>query len=146
MSAKDKSKTNGPRRSQWRSSWDALVYIISVSRQPELKIRETDRITGLAVLLAAVATILCLLLHKWSGLGLQLTLLCDFFLGLSLIIYVFNRLGILTGMTPRQAILTWQLIRAFCFVGVFITINLALILSFTLSMAPLSTFRAFSFH
>jgi hypothetical protein len=144
--AKDSEASYIQRRSQWRSSLDALTYIGHLSRQPELKTRDTDRITGIAVLLASLATILCLLLHQFSGVGLQLTLLCDFFLGLSLIIYVFNRLGILTGMTPRQAILAWQLIRAFCFVGVFITINLALILSFAINATPISTIRPPTFH
>src|SRR5271163_3702535 len=104
---KNKSDDFIQRRSQWRSSLDALAYINHLSRQPELKIRDTDRATGLAVFLASIATVLCLLLHKLSGISLQLTLLCDFFLGISLIIYVFNRLGILTGMTPRQAMLAW---------------------------------------
>lgn len=150
MTEKDKPETNQSghiqRRSQWRSSLDALAYINHLSRQPQLKIRDTDRTTGLAVLLASIATILCLLLHQLSGVSLQLTLLCDFFLGISLIIYVFNRLGILTGMTPRQAMLAWQLIKAFCFVGVFVTVNLALILTFTIASAPLTSLGTSPLH
>ncbi len=145
------SKPNEPngtyaqRRSRWRSSLDALAYISSLAKKPELKIRDSDRVTGLAVLLSSLAVVLCLLLHNLSGLTLELTLLCDFFLGISLMIYVFNRLGILTAMGPRQAFLTWQLIKAFAYVGIFLAINITIILSLVLASAPLSTLHLFSF-
>jgi hypothetical protein len=129
------------RRSSWESSLAAIAYINELARQPELKMRQSDRVTALSLFLATLATILCLLLHKLNGLGFQLMVLCDFFLGISLIIYVCNRLGILTALPPRQAALTWQLIQAFAFVGVFITVNLALILSLILSSISLSSIR-----
>jgi hypothetical protein len=138
--------SHAQRRSQWQASLDALAYINSLNKKSELKIRDSDHITALALFCASLATVLCLLLHKLSGLNLQLTLLCDLFLGIALIVYVSNRLGILTAMGPRQALLTWQLIKAFSFVGVFITLNLAIILSLVLACAPLSTFNPFSFH
>ena len=59
MTEEEGSKTNQPdgtyaqRRSQWRSSLDALAYISSLVRKPELKTRDSDRVTGLAVLLAS---------------------------------------------------------------------------------------------
>jgi len=134
------------RRSQWRSSLDALVYIFQLYRKPEVQVRETDKVTGVAVLFATIATFSCLLLHRMSGVGMQLTLLCDFFLGLSLTIYICNRLGILTGMQPRQAMLAWQLIKAFCFVGVFITVNLSIIITLALSSVSVSTIKTPFFH
>lgn len=129
------------RRSGWQSSIAAVSYINELSKQPELRIRQSDRITGISLILATLATVLCLVLHKLSGISFQLMLLCDFFLGISLTIYVCNRLGILTALPPRQASLTWQLLQAFAFVGVFITVNLAIILSFILSSISLSSVR-----
>jgi len=129
------------RRNSWDSSIDALAYIYGLLRKPELQIRQSDRITGFALLLATTGTILCLLLRNMTGLNLKIMMLCDFFLGVSLIIYVFNRLGILTALPPRQALLTWQLIQAFTYVGVFIAINAALILSAFLSAVPLGHLR-----
>ena len=127
------------RRSSWQASLAAIKYIGQVKKQPKLNIRQSDKITGLSVVLATVATILCLLLHKPNGLSYQLTILCDFYLGTSLIIYVCNRLGILTALTPRQAVLVWQLLVSFAFVGIFIAVNLALVLSLILSSLPLSS-------
>ena len=63
-----------------------------------------------------------------------------------MLLYVSNRLGIITAMGPREALLTWQLIKAFGYVGGFIAINLAIILSLVLAFAPLSTFHPFSIH
>ena len=127
------------RRSSWQASMAAIAYLNKLNRQPHLKIRQSDRITAISLMLASLATILCLLLHKPNGLSYQLMVLCDFFLGLTLIIYVGNRLGILTALPPRQASLVWQLLKSFAFVGVFITVNLALILSLILSSIPLSS-------
>jgi hypothetical protein len=136
----DKSDDIAPqRRSGWQSSIAAVAYINELAKQPELQIRHSDRITAISLLLATLATVLCLLLHKLSGISFQLMILCDFFLGVSLIIYVCNRLGILTALPPRQASLTWQLLQAFTFVGVFLTVNLALVLTLILSSISLSS-------
>ena len=135
------SGTYPKRRSSWQSGWDALVYILKLSKRSDLKIRHSDRVTELSLLAATTAAILCLLLHKLSGGSLEIMLLCDFFLGVSLIIYVFNRLGILTALPARQAMLTWQLIQSFTFVGIFIAINAAIVLSIILSSVSLSGLR-----
>ncbi len=140
----DSLKANGPaaqRRNSWESSMAAVSYVLELSRKPELKIRQSDQVTAFSVFLATLATILCLVMHKIGGVSLQLMLLSDIFLGVALVIYVCHRLGILTALPPRQAALTWQLLQAFAFVGVFITVNLALILSFVLSSIPVSNLR-----
>ncbi len=135
----DKASVSFPnRRSTWRASMDALTYLHGLSKKPELKIRQSDRITGAALIVSTTASISCLLLHKLDGFNLQLMGLCDFFLGVSLIVYVCNRLGVLTALPPRQAVLTWQLIQAFTFVGVFITVNAAIFLSLLLSLLAIS--------
>jgi hypothetical protein len=126
------------RRSSWEASLAAVSYINSVTKQPQFNIRQSDKITALSLILATLATVLCLLLHKPTGLSMQLMAMCDFFLGVSLVIYVCNRLGIITSLHPRQASLIWQLMKAFAFVGVFITFNLAIALSLILSSVSLS--------
>ncbi len=144
QSTDDNPKSSDPpfkRRSRWKSSLDALGYMYELSQKPELKIRESDRVTGVALLIATPSAILCLVLHKLSGVSLQIMLLSDFFLGVALIIYVMNRLGILTALPPRQALLTWQLIQAFTYVGIFIAVNTAIIMSLILSSLSLSSLR-----
>ena len=125
------------RRSSWQASLAAISYINELGKQPELKIRHSDRITGISVFVATLASVLCLVLNKTSGLSYELLLICDFFLGVSLSIYVCNRLGIFTALPPRQAALTWQLMQAFTFVGVFITINLVILVTLLLTFAPM---------
>jgi len=78
----DSQKNNSgaaQRRTGWQACVAAVAYINELSRQPELKIRQSDQITTISLFLATLATILCLVLHRLNGLSLHLMLLCDFF-------------------------------------------------------------------
>ncbi len=59
---------------------------------------------------------------------LQFVLICDLLVGVMLIFYLANRFGIINTLTPRQALLTWQLIMGSAFLGIFMTINLAVVI------------------
>ncbi len=121
------------RRGNWTTTLAAISYINSFGKNSEFKTRQSDRLTSLTLYLTSIAMIICLVFHKLSGFSFQLTVLCDLILGISLIFYVSHRLGILTTLPPRQAALVWQLLKAFVFIGIFITVNLDLIIFLALS-------------
>ena len=127
-------KTMPQRRSPWQASLAAINYINEIKKQPEFKVRQTDKITAISLLLSAMATLLCLMLRRLSGLSFVFTIVSDISLGICLFIYVSHRLGVITVLSTRQAALVWQLLKAFTFVGFFITINLALLLSLIFSL------------
>jgi len=133
--AKGARSPNG-RRSRWQSSLAAINYLSSISKNEELKVRVSDRVTGIALMMTSIITVLCLVLRPASPLRLAIMVLCDFFLAITLAFYIINRLGILTTLAPRQAILILQLLKAFTFIGVFLTINLAILVSLALSNVP----------
>jgi hypothetical protein len=55
-------------------------------------------------------------------------LICDVLVGAVLVFYVVNRFGIITTLTPRQAVLTWQLMLGTSLLGIHMAINLAMII------------------
>jgi hypothetical protein len=53
----------------------------------------------------------------------------DALVGMVLLTYVANRFGIVTTFTPRQAVLTWQLMLGASLLGIFIAMNLGLLIA-----------------
>ncbi len=117
------------RRSRWHSSLTAFRYVNSLSRDDEVKVRDTDRATSVALLVVSVLAVLSMVIRPFATHRLDLLLVCDLLVGASLMFYVANRFGILSTLPPRQALLTWQLMMGAGFVGVFTTINLAVIIA-----------------
>jgi|GEM_PF-844410 len=116
------------RRSRWESSFAAVRYINSLGREEEVKVRDSDRATTIFLLLASILTVLSLVIKPFAGMRLQFVLVCDALVGVMLIFYLANRFGIINTLTPRQALLTWQLIMGSAFLGIFMTINLAVVI------------------
>jgi hypothetical protein len=116
------------RRSRWESSFAAIRYINSLGRDEEVKVRDSDRATTIFLLLASILTVLSLVIKPFAGMRLQFVLICDLLVGVMLIFYLANRFGIINTLTPRQALLTWQLIMGSAFLGIFMTINLAVVI------------------
>jgi hypothetical protein len=124
------------RRSRWHSSLTAFRYVNSLSRDDEVKVRDTDRATSIALLVVSILTVLSLIIRPFSTHRLDLLLVCDLLVGASLIFYVANRFGILSTLPPRQALLAWQLMMGAGFIGVFTTINLAVIIALAVANTP----------
>jgi hypothetical protein len=124
------------RRSRWHSSMTAFRYVNSLSRDDEVKVRDTDRATSIALLVVSVLTVLSLIIRPFATHRLDLLLVCDLLVGASLMFYVANRFGILSTMPPRQALLAWQLMMGAGFIGVFTTINLAVIIALAVANTP----------
>lgn len=117
------------RRSRWLSSLAALRYVGSVAKDDEIKVRDSDRATAIALLICCFAALSCLLVPQLEAHRIDFVLAADALVGLALLMYVANRFGIVTTFAPRQALLTWQLMLGSSLLGIFLTINLALILA-----------------
>lgn len=120
------------RRSRWLSSIAALKYVGSISKDDDIKVRDSDRATAIALLICCVAALSCLLVPQLEAHRVDFVLAADALVGLALLMYVANRFGIVTTFAPRQALLTWQLMLGSSLLGIFVTINLALFLAYIL--------------
>lgn len=132
------------RRSRWQSSLSALRYVSSVAQDDDVRLRDSDRATSLWLLLVCIFAFLSLVLPQLASpdqppalykflmwmlsLRLPLVLSADVLVGFGLLLYVTNRFGIVTTLTPRQALLAWHLMLGASLLGIFLSINLALII------------------
>lgn len=116
------------RRSRWQSSLAALRYIDGITKDHEVKLRDTDRATSLALLVVCVFACISMFVPQLSSHRIPLVGAADVLLGLTLLTHVANRFGILTTLTPRQAVLVWQLMMGSSLIGVFMAINLGIII------------------
>ncbi len=116
------------RRSLWQSTVESLNYVNGIAQDEAIKVRDTDRATSIALLITSIITLGAMLWEPAAPHRMPLLLACDALIGASIMLYLGNRFGILTTFTPRQALLAWQLMTGSTFLGIFITINLALIL------------------
>ncbi|MBP7860457.1 hypothetical protein KA183_02145 [bacterium] len=116
------------RRSLWQSTAESLNYVNGIAQDEAIKVRDSDRATSIALLITSIITLGAMLWEPAAPHRMPLLLACDALIGASIILYLGNRFGILTTFTPRQALLAWQLMTGSTFLGIFITINLALIL------------------
>jgi hypothetical protein len=121
------------RQSRWETTWAAMKYISNLSRDDDARIRSSDRATSVFLLIATVLTVVSLVLPALAPHRLFFVLICDALVGAMLALYLANRFGILNTLTPRQALLTWQLIMGATFIGIFVTINLAVAIALAVS-------------
>ncbi|MBY0547743.1 MAG: hypothetical protein K2W95_10640 [Candidatus Obscuribacterales bacterium] len=118
------------RRSRWVSSAAALRYVTSIQNDHDLKVRDSDKATAIALLACCFIALVCLVVPGFENFRVTFVLSADLLVGISLLMYVANRFGIVTTFQPRQALLTWQLMLGASLLGIFLTINLALLIAF----------------
>ena len=139
---KDASKDPAPegvfkRRSLFKASMESLKYVNSISQDEAVKVRDSDRATSIALLITSIATVAAMVIKQAASHRIPLLIACDVLIGASILIYLGNRFGILTTFNPRQALLSWQLMMGAAFLGIFLTINLALLLgTFVVQTTP----------
>lgn len=121
------------RRSRWLSAAAALRYVNGVQKDNDLKVRDSDKATAIALLCCCFVALLCLVVPQLEDFKVVFVLVSDILVGVALLMYVANRFGIVTTFQPRQALLTWQLMLGSCLLGVFLTINLALLIAWAVS-------------
>jgi len=117
------------RRPAWRSSMAAFQYVSALKKDEEVRIRDSDRSSGLFLLLSCAITLLAMFIPGLAPGRLPLMVLSDVIVGVMLSIYMINRFGILSTMNKRQALLASQLLIGMAFLGVFIALNIAAIIA-----------------
>ncbi len=126
------------RRSRWQSSLAAWRYVNSVTRDNEVKVRDTDRATSAALLIVCIAALATLVVpFDWLAQHrVPFVLASDVLVGVALLMHVANRFGIVTTLTPRQALLTWQLMLGSSLLGIFLAVNLGIIIALVVANTP----------
>ncbi|MBZ0188137.1 MAG: hypothetical protein K8F91_17950 [Candidatus Obscuribacterales bacterium] len=119
---------------------ESLNYVQSISQDEGVKVRDSDRATSLTLLICSLLTVAAMLFEPLAPHRLPLLLTCDLLIGVTIFAYLGHRFGILTTFSPRQALLAWQLMLGSTFFGIFITINLALLLGIiVVALTPVET-------
>jgi hypothetical protein len=111
------------RRSPWRSSWAAIKYVHEAGKTDYVQIRTSDRVTVIALLFFCIAEILSIVYTPLSGFRYAFMCCCDVILGSCIIFFLIYRIGILSALNSRQAIITWQMMMGCIFLGIFICLN-----------------------
>jgi hypothetical protein len=124
------------RRSRFASSLAALSYVTSLSREDEVKLRDSDRATTIMLALVCGLTIVSFFIKALVTQRINLLFLCDVLFGAALVLYLTNRFGIVSTMPSRQALLTWQLMLCTFLMGTFVAVNLLMFLGFALPNPP----------
>lgn len=121
------------RRSRWQSSLAALRYVSSVSRDNEVKVRDSDRASSIALLIVCAIALISLVLPQLATQRHIFVAVSDVLVGVCLLMYVANRFGIVTTLTPRQALLAYQLMLGSALLGIFLAINLTVVIAFVVA-------------
>ncbi|MBU6450421.1 MAG: hypothetical protein KGS72_01485 [Cyanobacteria bacterium REEB67] len=111
------------RRSPWKSTAAALAYVQDAARTDSTQIRTSDRLTIIALLVFCIAEVLSLVYTPLSGFRFALMVCCDVILGTCIVLFLIYRMGILSALTTRQALITWQLMMGCIFLGIFLCLN-----------------------
>lgn len=124
------------RLSPWQSSSAAIGYVLESSRTDTIQLRTSDRVTIIALLLCCILEVLSLSYTPMSNLRLPIIIFCDVVLGVTTVLFLVYRLGILRSLSPRQALVCWQLMMGCVFFGVFLCINMGVAIAFAVTGGP----------
>ncbi|MBX3076658.1 hypothetical protein KF707_18975 [Candidatus Obscuribacterales bacterium] len=116
------------RRPLFKACLDSFNYVNSISQDEAVKVRDSDRATSIWLMIVSIVTVGAMLIEPLAPHRMPLLVVCDILIGMSIFYYIANRFGIIGTFNPRQALLSWQLMMGATFFGIFLTINLALLL------------------
>jgi len=111
------------RRSPWKSSAAALRYVTSAAKTSHVQIRTSDRVTIIALLVFCIAEVLSLVYSPLAGFRFAFMCCCDVILGTCILLFLIYRVGILSALNTRQALICWQLMMGCVFLGIFLCLN-----------------------
>lgn len=118
------------RRSPLKAAVAAFNYLREAIKADKVQIRTSDRVTIIVLLVCCILEVLSLVWSPMASFRFAFVLLLDLGLGISILMFLLYRFGILSTLNHRQVIITWQLMMGCLFAGVFICINAALALAF----------------
>lgn len=113
------------RRSPWQSSMAAIQYVGQASATDEVQVRTSDRVTVIALLLCCIAEVLSLVYTPMASMRLAFIAISDIVLAVAVTMFLVYRLGILSSLGKRQALICWQLMMGCIFLGIFLCVNVA---------------------
>ena len=111
------------RRSPWKSSIAAIKYVHGAAKTDYVQIRTSDRVTVIALLFFCIAEILSIVYSPLYGFRFAFMCCCDIILGTCIVLFLVYRIGILSALNTRQAIICWQMMMGCIFLGIFICLN-----------------------
>lgn len=94
------------RRSRWHSAAAAIKYLNGLPRK---EFRDTDRTTNI-LLIASLVVLAALVFTPLDATRFPLAMACILLFGTTIVFFVANRFGIIGTLTPRQAVLVWDLL------------------------------------
>ena len=121
------------RRSPWESSAAAWRYVQDAARTDNIQLRTSDRVTIIALLVCCILEVLSISYAPLSGMRLPIVICCDVVLGICSVLFLIYRMGILCSLSPRQALVCWQLMMGCVFWGIFLCINVGVGVAFAVS-------------
>ncbi|MFA7340867.1 MAG: hypothetical protein WC028_29040 [Candidatus Obscuribacterales bacterium] len=113
------------RRSPWHSSMAAIQYVGQASATDEVQVRTSDRVTVIALLTCCIAEVLSLVYTPMASMRLAFIAISDVVLAVAVTMFLVYRLGILSSLGKRQALICWQLMMGCIFLGIFLCVNVA---------------------
>jgi hypothetical protein len=113
------------RRSPWQSSMAAIRYVGEASASDEVQVRTSDRVTVIALLICCIAEVLSLVYAPMASMRLAFIAISDVVLAVAVTMFLVYRLGILSSLGKRQALICWQLMMGCIFLGIFLCVNVA---------------------
>ena len=116
------------RRSVMRACVESFQYVTSISHDEHVTVRDSDRATSIFLMIMSILTVVAMVFEPLAAQRLPFLIICDVLIGFVILLYIANRFGIVGTFNPRQALLAWQLMMGAAFFGIFLTINLALVL------------------
>ena len=111
------------RRSPWKSSMAAIRYVQEAAKTDYVQIRTSDRLTIIALLFFCIAEVLSLVYSPLHGFRFGLMCCCDLILGACIFLFLIYRIGILSALNTRQALICWQMMMGCIFLGIFLCLN-----------------------
>jgi len=111
------------RRSPWKSSAEALRYVSTAAKTSHVQIRTSDRVTIIALLFFCIAEVLSLVYSPMAGFRFAFMCCCDLILGTCILLFLVYRVGILSALNTRQALICWQMMMGCVFLGIFLCLN-----------------------
>ncbi|MBS2007605.1 MAG: hypothetical protein JST01_11220 [Cyanobacteria bacterium SZAS TMP-1] len=111
------------RRSPWKSAAAAIRYVQTAAKTSQFQIRTSDRVTIIALLFFCLAEVLSLVYTPLAGFRFPFMCCCDVILGTCILLFLVYRVGILSALNGRQALICWQMMMGCIFLGIFLCLN-----------------------
>jgi hypothetical protein len=103
-----------PRRGGFRNVFSAIKHVNDASATDSVKQRISDYVTIILVVVCILALVMAVVLPVAPAIKLMPLI----FTIAAVVFYVINRLGIIVSLSPRQALIVWQILIAAFWLGV----------------------------